>query len=96
MKRRIFALILLPVSLILTLMAKYGTGFAEFYALNIYPVFVGAISFFTSKARFSFTEFIIAALIVVLTVYLISVIIRFASEKTLKHIKGFILTIAVA
>jgi len=96
MKRRIFVLTLLPISLVLTLIAKYGTGFAEFYALNIYPLFAGAISFFTSKVRFSLTEFIVGALIVAITVYSLSVIIRSALEKNLRHIKGFILNIAVA
>ncbi len=96
MKKRIFALILMPVSLILILTAKYGTGFAEFYAMNIYPVLAGSISFFTSKVKFSLAEFIILVLIVVLTVYFLSVLIRSALEKNLKHINGFILNIAVS
>ncbi|WP_313339153.1 DUF3810 domain-containing protein [Sedimentibacter sp.] len=89
-------LILLPVSLVLTLFTKYSTGFAEFYALNIYPIFAGSISFFTSKVKFSLAEFIIGVLIIGLTAYFFFATIKAVLEKDLNYIKNFVLNIAAA
>ncbi|NYB74619.1 DUF3810 domain-containing protein [Sedimentibacter hydroxybenzoicus DSM 7310] len=86
-------LILLPASLAMTLFAKYVPGFAEFYALKIYPVFAGAISFFTSKVKFSLTEFIILVSIAGLTVYFFFAAIKSILEKDMNYIRSFTLNI---
>ncbi|WP_312700265.1 DUF3810 domain-containing protein [Sedimentibacter sp.] len=89
-------LILLPVSLALTLLAKYSISFAELYALKIYPVFAGVVSFLTSRIKFSLAEFIIIILIIGLIIYFLFSVIKCVSEKDMNYIKGFILNTAVA
>lgn len=87
-------LILIPVSLLLTLFAKYVTGFAEFYALKIYPVLAAAVSFFTSRVKFSLAEFIIIILVIGLIIYFLFTVIRYVLERDIKYIKDFALNIA--
>ena len=88
-----FLLMLIPLSILLTLFAKYNLNFAEFYALNIYPFFLktwGALSF---KTYNSLAELIIVAvflLIFFLTVYTILITAKY---KTFKYIKKYALNL---
>ncbi|MDW5299037.1 MAG: DUF3810 domain-containing protein [Sedimentibacter sp.] len=96
MKNRLMFLILIPISLILTIYAKLYMSFAEFYAVEIYPVFAGAISFFTSKSSFSLAEVIIVALIILLILYTLSMTINSFKYKTTDFFKNYIVNIGVA
>ncbi|MGB4657728.1 MAG: hypothetical protein WBI07_00940, partial [Mobilitalea sp.] len=82
MKNKIMVLILIPIFFILTTYAKFNLSFAEFYAVKIYPVFAGAISFFTSKISVSLAEIIIVALIILLIIYTLSMAVNSFKHKT--------------
>ena len=47
---------LLGVSLLLNLAARLWTGFAEWYAVRVYPLFVGTLGRFCSVIPFSVIE----------------------------------------
>lgn len=94
MDKRVMALMLVPVSLVVTLIARVNSGFAEFYALNIYPVFAGAISFFTSKVKFSVGEFLIIVLVAVLIIYFVWTLLHAITAKSFQYFKNFFLNIA--
>lgn len=96
MSKRVLILMLVPVFLLLTLYSRFNPGFAEFYALKVYPVFAGAISFFSSKVKFSLAEFIIIALIITAIIYFVIALTQSLTEKSLKYIKNFSLNIAVS
>jgi len=74
--------------------ARYNIVFAEYYALNVYPVFAEAISFFTSKIKFSLAEFILIAMVIILVSYLIITLIKTIINKSSKYFKRFMLNIA--
>ena len=94
MDKRVVILTLVPVSLALTLIAGLNQGFAEFYALNIYPVLAGAISFFSSKVKFSIGEFLIICLMAALIIYFVYTLVHTLAEKSPQYFKGFFLNIA--
>ncbi len=94
MDKRVIVLMLMPVSLILTLIARINQGFAEFYALNIYPVLAGTISFFSSKVKFSIGEFLIIALVAALIIYFVYTLVHTFTEKSFQHLKNFFLNAA--
>ncbi|MGB4439515.1 MAG: DUF3810 domain-containing protein [Sedimentibacter sp.] len=96
MKNKLMVLTLIPISFILTTYAKFNLSFAEFYAVEIYPVFAGAISFFTSKISGSLAEIIIAALIILLIIYTLSMAINSFKHKTTNFFKNYIANIGVA
>jgi hypothetical protein len=93
MKKRALLLILIPVSFFLTMFAKHNIGFAEFYALKVYPVFSQSISFLTSKLKISLAEILIITLIVAAVLYFIVVAIKTVETKSFVHIKEFILNV---
>lgn len=96
MNNRIFMLILIPISLVLTLYARFNLSFAEFYALKVYPVFAESISFFTSKIDISVAEFILIALIIIMVIYLLIVLVKTVTMKSFIYIKNFFLNTAAA
>lgn len=96
MKNKLAFLILIPISFILTEYAKYNRSFAEYYATKIYPLFAGTISFFTSKISFSVAEIIIAALIILLIIYTLSVAVNSFKYKTTNYLKNYVANTAIA
>lgn len=96
MNTRILTLILIPVSLLLNLYAKFNLSFAEFYALKVYPVFAESISFFSSKVNFSLAEFIVIALIVIVIVYFLFTSFKAIFNKSISYFKEFFFNIAAA
>lgn len=96
MSKRILMLILIPASLVLTLYARLNLSFAEFYALEVYPVFAESISFFTSKISFSLAEYIIIALIIAVVIYFIIAFFKSIIKKTSFYIKNFLLNVSVS
>lgn len=96
MNKRVFILMLMPVSLLLTLYARFNLSFAEFYALKVYPIFAGAISFFSSKIKFSLAEFILIALIITIIIYFLITLTETVIKKSPQYLKNFFLNIAVS
>lgn len=96
MRKIILITILIPVSLLLTIVARFNSNFAEFYALKVYPFFSGLISFITSKVKFSLAEFIIIALIIGLIIYFIITLSETITKKSVIYFRNFIINIALA
>lgn len=96
MSKRVLMLFLVPVSWLITLYARFNAGFAEFYALKVYPAFAESISFFTSWAGFSLAEFIIIGLIITTIVYFFIALIKTVIKKSFRYFKNFLLNIAAA
>lgn len=96
MSKRVIILMLVPISLLLTAYARFNLSFAEFYALEVYPVFAESISFFTSKLKFSLTEFLIILLIIATMIYLIITVVKTIMNKSLVYFKDFFLNISVS
>ena len=89
-------LFFIPVSIFLTMYAKYYLSFAEFYALEVYPVFAETISFFTSKTSVSIAEIIIIALVLLLVFYTGSMIINTLKHRSADFIKSYAANILYA
>ncbi len=96
MRKRILVLALMPVSLVLTLYARYNLNFAEFYALKVYPVFAGAISALTSRISFSLAELVIIAALITAIVYFLVTLTKTITKKSSRYFKDFFLNIAAA
>lgn len=96
MDKRLYFLLFIPVSFLLTLYAKFNRSFAEFYALEIYPVVAHSISFLTSKLKFSLAEFLIILLIVIVMVYFLFILYKTILGKTMSYFKEFFFKISVA
>ncbi len=95
MNKRIPIFLLVPVSFLLTLCARFNLSFAEFYALKVYPIFAKSISFFSSRVKFSLAEFFIIALITVIIIYFLITLKETLAEKSFEYFKNFFLNIAV-
>ncbi|WMJ78131.1 MULTISPECIES: DUF3810 domain-containing protein [unclassified Sedimentibacter] len=89
MNKKVLITIFIAASVMLTACARLYDGFAEFYALRIYPFFAETVSFFTSKIKFSLAEFIIIALIAAGVAFLSVTVFRTASDKSMSHLKNF-------
>lgn len=96
MSKKILLLIFVTTSLVITMIARFNLRFAEFYALNIYPVFAESISFLTSKISFSLAEFIIIVLIITVLIYFSITLIKTVLNKSLIYCKSFILNMSFA
>ncbi|MFA9422614.1 MAG: DUF3810 domain-containing protein [Sedimentibacter sp.] len=95
MKDKVMFFVLVCISLLLVTVAKFNLSFAEYYAVNIYPIFAKTISFLTSKATVSVAEIIIIVLIVTILIYLIITIIQTIKYKSADFIKKFFSNIAL-
>lgn len=91
--KRISFIFLIPVSLFLTLYARYYMSFAEYYAVEIYPVFAETISFVSSKTSESAAEIIILFVVVLLIIYTLSMIINSVKYKTADFFKQYAVNI---
>jgi hypothetical protein len=87
--KRISFIFLIPVSLFLTLYARHYMSFAEFYAVEIYPVFAETISFASSKTSASAAEIIIILLVVLLVIYTMWMIANSVKHKTADFFKQY-------
>lgn len=68
--------------LVLTLLANFSVGFAQWYSVNVYPIFVGSIGRVASIVSFSISEILIYCTIVYLISILIVLVIGLISKKT--------------
>ena len=93
--KRIWILVLFPVSLILSLLAQNSDIFSEFYAVNIYPFISKPINYITSKLPFSLGEFMIVAAIILGTGFVVFYIFLFftAVDRRKEYLIKFILNI---
>ncbi|WP_019227324.1 DUF3810 domain-containing protein [Sedimentibacter sp. B4] len=87
--KRISFIFLIPVSLFLTLYARYYMSFAEYYAVEIYPVFAETISFISSKTSVSAAEIIILLVVALLIIYTLSMIVNSVKYKTADFFKQY-------
>ena len=79
--RRLWLLLTFPASFALMLFASGQKGFAEKYAETVYPVLSRAGNVVTGLAPFSFGEFFVYALIVLLLAAMIRFVIRMVLGK---------------
>ncbi|WP_326911131.1 DUF3810 domain-containing protein [Sedimentibacter sp. MB31-C6] len=93
--KRILFLILIPISLLLTQIAKYNQMFAEYYATKVYSIFSKVIGYTSSLVSISLTEIIIVILVISMISYLIITIIKTIIDKSAKYFKMFFLNIIV-
>jgi len=93
MKIGLVFLYLIPISLILTLYARFNISFAEFILLK-YILFCRINKFFTSKFSFSLAEIIIVSLFLFLIIYLIFVIIQSIRYNSISYIRKFTINLA--
>lgn len=80
--KRIHILWLIPISLILNFAAKSNSDFAEWYALNIYPIFALSLNRVSSLFNFSLMEFAIIILGPLLLVFFITSIVVLIKKKS--------------
>lgn len=69
------------LSLILTLLAKNVTGFAEWYSTSVYPFFVGTVGRVSSILPFSLCEILLYAVIILAAVGVTFTVIHFVKGK---------------
>lgn len=72
----------LLLCLILTLLANFSVGFAQWYSVNVYPIFMGSIGRIASIVPFSISEILIYCTIIYLISILAVLVIGLSSKKT--------------
>jgi hypothetical protein len=94
--KKVLFLFLVPVSFLLIQAAKYINGFAEYYALKIYPSIASAASLISSKVTFSVAEAVCALLLILVASYIIVTVIKTIKNKTLAYAVKFMVNMAAA
>lgn len=69
------------LSLIMTLLAKNVTGFAEWYSTSVYPLFVGTVGRISSVLPFSLCEILLYIVIILAAVGIVFTVIHFIKGK---------------
>ena len=94
--KRIWILLLFPISLFLSISAKKSAAFSEFYAVHIYPFISRPINYITSKLPFSLGEFMIPIAVIFGAGFIIFYIFLFCTGgvKRKEYLIKFILNIA--
>ena len=85
---------LISISVLITLFVKNNSSYAEYYAVNIYPIFVktwGLISFITNR---SLAELIIIVFILTIILLTAVIIVKTVKSRTSAYIKKYIFGIA--
>lgn len=93
--KRILFILLIPISFILTQIAKYNANFAESYSTKIYPVFAQSIGFITGLFPFSIGEILLVLSVILLILYTLLTIIKSLRKKSIKFLKNYIVNLAV-
>ena len=94
-QKRILFILLIPVSLILTQIAKSNINFAEFYSTRIYPLFAQGIGFITGLFSFSMAEILLILSVILLISYTVLTIIKSLRKKTIRFLKNYIINLVV-
>ncbi len=79
--KRLWLLVFAPAALILNLAAANNPGFAEWYAVTIYPTLSRSVNAVTSLFPFSLAEFLIFLFFFSIVLYLILYVIRIIRKK---------------
>lgn len=79
--KRFWLLLLLPMALLLDFAARSSADFAEWYAVNIYPVYSKAFSTVTALVPISVGELLLVAAVIFIVLYLIIGIVRLVRMK---------------
>lgn len=79
--KRVWLLLLAPLALILTIAASYSPGFAERYAVTLYPWLSRAVNFVSSLLPISIAEVALVCLIPLAILYLFFSIRRIVRHK---------------
>jgi hypothetical protein len=82
---------LIPISVLIILFAKNNSSCAEYYAVNIYPIFVKAWGLFSFITNESLAEIIIIAFLLITILLTAVVIVKTVKNRTSAHIKKYIL-----
>ncbi len=93
--KRIWILLLFPIALVLSILARESAAFAEFYAVNIYPYISKPVNYLTSKLPFSLGEFMIPVAVILgigLIVFYIFLLCK-GVEKKKEYLVKFVLTV---
>lgn len=93
--RRTLFIILIPISFILTQIAKYNISFAELYSTEIYPVFAQSIGFITGLFSFSIAEFLLILSVILLILYTLLTIIKLLRKRSIRFLKNYIINLLV-
>ncbi|NLJ58702.1 MAG: DUF3810 domain-containing protein [Tissierellia bacterium] len=81
---------LIPISVLITLIARNNPSYAEYYALNIYPIFVRTWGLFSLATRKSIAEIIIIFLLLTIILLTAFIIVKTIETKTFIYIKKYI------
>lgn len=87
--RKLSLLFLVPVSLFLTVYARFYMSFAEFYAVKVYPAFASTVGYVTSKPAVSVAEITIVILVLLLLIYTVSMIANTVKHRTSDFFKVY-------
>ena len=85
---------LISISVIITLFVKNNSSYAEYYAVNIYPIFVRTWGLFSFKTNQSLTEIIIIAFSLIIILLTAVTIVKTVKNRTFKHMKKYALGLA--
>lgn len=91
MKKVLYLLYLIPISIFLSIFAKNNINFAEYYAVNIYPFFIKIVGLLSFKINKSIAELIIFVLIISIILLTIITVIQSIKYKSSIHVKKYFL-----
>ena len=91
--KQILFIILIPISFLLTQIAKYNIRFAEYYTTKIYPVFAKCIGFVVGLIPVSVGEILVVLVSATLIIFLILTVIKTIKYKSSIYFKTFTINI---
>lgn len=94
--KRLLFVFLIPLSFVLTLIAKNNKNFAEFYATKIYKVFAQSIGFVSGLVPFSLGEALLIIGLIFIIIYTTMTITKSIKNKTSKYAINFVVNIVSA
>lgn len=94
--KNLLFVLLIPISFILTYIAKNNISFAEFYATKIYTVFAQSIGFVSGLLLFSLGEVLLVIGLIFIIIYIIVTTIKSIKNKTSKYAIDFVINIVAA
>lgn len=89
-------ILLFPIALLISYVMSLNPSWAEWYALNIYPVFSGAINTVSGKVSVSVAEIVVIVFFSLILLYTVCTLLRViaASGKRLSSLLNYVLNIA--
>lgn len=92
---KIVMLCLIPLGILLLLLARSIPGFAEGYAVTVYPVWSKSVNFITSLLPFSLAEFTVYLAVLLAFFFFIRFVVRLIKRKGVRGrvFKGFLVNL---